>query len=260
MKLRFLKHAGLRELRSNIPKNLERYRTGEFKELLEPGNLGHLYFELSEGEVDEAAFTELLPPEKNDLKEAHNARVLYGAFKGMSPYQARDERLWTYLCHTLGLQHIRRRHKRIFDKDPAVAAAEIEKVFFVIGGQRGFERTNALARLWSYASIAGRNDGWPLEKTLEVFLYQTDVRAQLVERPSTFVNPNVFSAVMRFMRQQYEDPKKKDRFFNRKEGEIPLYRQLLSRMNEMGGVMMLASMPEKELDQLVGKAASEVGI
>jgi hypothetical protein len=260
IKPRFVKHSVMKDLRGKIRANLKKYQSGNFAELLEPANVNHLYFELGAGEIDLSAFSKLQPPQSGDLREAHNARVVFEALKGISQYQARDERLWVYLCHTVGLDHIRKRHKKILEKDPEKAAAEIEKTFFVTGGLRGFERNNALARLWSYGAIASRNKSVPINKTLEVFLYQTDVRAQIVERPTTFVNPSVFSAAMRFMDVQYRKKKTRDFFFNRKEGVEPVYRQLFAKVNEVGGVMLLGAMPPKELDRLFVELGKAVGI
>ena len=259
VKPRFVKHATLRELRAHIRVNLDRYRVGEFGELLDPANLNQSYFELSEGNIDLNMFKALSAPEKNDYKEAENAEVVFNALTELSPYHAKDERLWVYLCHTVGLAHIRKRHRKIFDADPEKAVKEIEKVFFVVGGLRGFERTNALARLWSYGNIASKNLGVPLKQTLEVFLHQTDVRAQIVERPSTFVNPAVFSALMRFMTIQYKDIKSRELFFNRKEGVMPFYRKLFARLNELGGVTLLGAMNPSALDKIMNLAAKDIG-
>lgn len=258
MKARFIKNSAMRDLRAQVAINLRRYQSGDFSELLDKANLGGMYFELNDSEADLDLLAKLEGPETNDLKEAHNAHIVYRAIK-VTPYQAKDERLWVYLCHTAGLDFIRKRHPKIMSPNKDEAVKEIIQRFFIVNGHRGYERSNALARLWSYGDLASKNKGVKLDRTLEVFLYQTDVRAQIIERPSTFTNPNVFAATMRFMFAKYKSEEKRKKFFNRKEGEMPAYRRLFTRLNELGGIMLLGAIPPQDLDRLVMSAAKQVG-
>jgi len=247
----------MRELRAKIATNMEKYQSGSFDELMDEANIGSMYFELKDSQIDVDLLSKLKGT-KNDLNEAYDASIVYRALK-VTPYQAKDERLWVYICHTSGLDYIRKRYPKILASDKDEAVQEIVKRFFIVHGHRGYERENALARLWSYGHLASKNTGIKLDQTLEVFLYQTDVRAQIVERPSTFTNANVFSAVMRFMSVKYKSPEKRKKFFNRKEGEMPAYRRLFSRLNELGGIILLGAMAPQDLDHLVVNAAKQVG-
>jgi hypothetical protein len=254
MKLRFVKHSTLAELKNNIRKNLNRYQSGTFDEFFDIENINRTFFEVADVEFDEKAFAELVAPAQRDLKDAANAKVVYTALATLTAYQAKDDRLWVYLCHTVGLKYIRKRFPKVMSKNADEAVTEIAKHFFVSGGLRGFERLNGLSRLWAFGHLASQNSKVPLEKTLEVFLYQTDVRAQIMERPSTFLNANVFSAVMRFMMKKYKNVKHREVFFRRKGGAAP-YRALFSRLNELGGVIVLGAMRAEDIDYLIAESA-----
>ena len=105
MKARFLRYESVVHLRSRIRENLELYRGGDFQHLaVDTGQ----FFEIPV-EIDESAWDGLLPPSGTSLYDPENCIVLYTSMSAISPSEARDERLWTYLTHTDLLQHSRLR-------------------------------------------------------------------------------------------------------------------------------------------------------
>lgn len=108
----------------------------------------------------------------------------------LSPYEARDERLWAHITHTHMLEYARKRWP--IPEDPVAAVGHIRAHFFA-KEQRQIERDNAASRLWWMAHLCGRVRGLELSDTLKVFLYRTDVRASIIERPTVSQNRNLFS-------------------------------------------------------------------
>src|SRR5688572_27914609 len=102
----------MRDLRARIATNLKRYQSGTFAELADEAGAGDVYFELENSEVNSTLLATLDGPDGADLKEAKNSAIVDRALK-VTSYQARDERLWVYLCHTSALEYIRKRYPKI---------------------------------------------------------------------------------------------------------------------------------------------------
>jgi Family of unknown function (DUF6339) len=104
MKGRYLKRATLEELRESVPDNIEVYRSGPFPHL--EADFGNFF----EGrfEIDEARLGKFkMPDSPTQLYEEHNCLACYEAMADLTPYEARDERIWVYLTHTLFLEYTR---------------------------------------------------------------------------------------------------------------------------------------------------------
>ena len=148
-KARFLRLLVLEELRNQVKQNLSAYRSGEFDHLVVDGS--H-WFEHSV-EIDDEALAGLKPPSGQDLWEAENCATLYNAMAKVSPYEARDERLWAYLTHTNLLSYTRQRWP--IPAEDEAATAHIRKHFFA-RDKRQVERDNAASRLWWMAHLCAR--------------------------------------------------------------------------------------------------------
>jgi Family of unknown function (DUF6339) len=190
MKLRFLKERALEELRRSVKENLARYRNGEFDYLSSDPSLS---FE-SGVDVDVSALSELKPPKGAELFESENCAIFLAALKKLTPYEAADERLWTMLSHTAMLEHGRARWPIPTKDDDAVS--HIETHFFA-PTQRALERDNVASRLWWMGHLCARIEGLSIQDGLDALLHRADVRANIVERPTTGQSIPVFSAILR---------------------------------------------------------------
>jgi hypothetical protein len=235
MKANFLKASKISELLSNIENNLDIYRRGSFDYLLTDPTC---YFE-TDLEIDEHKLLQI-NCEKDDLKEVDNCIYIFEAIKNLSHYLARDERFWVYLTHTLLLSYSRKRWP--IPEDDQKAIKHIKNHFFCVGA-RGIERDNAASRLWWLASICSRAKGLPFDQALTCFLHQSDVRASLVERPTTAQNINVFSAILQKLNDSFVADKK---LFER-----DVFRSLMKELNLAGGIRLLATLPEITVNQIL---------
>jgi len=246
MQSRFLRATVLEELRTEIQNNLTRYREGDFNFLT--NNLA--YFFEAPIEIDDVKLCTLKKPIPHKLYDVDNALVVGNAMSGLGAYQAGDERLWAYLTHTFMLDYARARWP--IPKDDSKAKGHIEKHFFG-RGLRDRERDNAASRLWWFHHVASRTDGLPPEKALEILLLQTDVRATLLERPTTAQSIHIFSAVMAKLADSYVG---KQNLFVR-----ATFRAMIMKLNGLGGHNLLdvktKKMIEKYLDDFI---AVDLGI
>jgi hypothetical protein len=165
---------------------------------------------------------------------------MHVAFGSLTPYEARDERLWSYYTHTHGLPYSRARWP--IPNDDVAAAKHIHQHFFA-KDKRQVERDNALSRLWWMAHLCARVSGLTLEQALAAFLFKTDVRANLIERPTSSQTVSVFSAVITKLHQSLEG--------DRALFERARFRQLMRGINAVGGYRLLEFLETQEMEALV---------
>ena len=240
MKARFFKEKYLKELELNIAENLELYRAGNFD--LVTNNTDN-YFEVA-FEVDEMKLKSLLPSNKNEA-EVQNCMLIFEAMQNLTHFHARDARLWVYLTHTVLLPYSRARW--VIPADDIAAIKFIKDHFFCIAN-RGVERNNAASRLWWMAALCNRAQGLSLKDALTTLLHQSDVRASIVERPTTSQCLNIFSAVLRRLNESYH--------LDKKLFERSLMREAMKKLNLAGGVKLLGVLPEQQVNALVAECMS----
>lgn len=224
-----------RQLVSEIADNLARYRTGNFDYLEDDPSS---YFEIDQ-ELDQKKIM-LVDCDADDDKEVDCCIHIHEALSGISPYLARDSRLWCYLTHTHLLQYARKRWP--IPEDDEKAVSHIRKHFFAIGA-RGIERDNAASRIWWMATLCSRVNELTMKDALTLFLYQYDVRANIIERPSTSQSIPVFSAVIKKLDESYKGDKS---LFEREK-----FRAVMKDLNLRGGVKLLGALEEGDIGKIV---------
>ena len=238
-KIRLIRLKNLQELASKIAENLTQYRAGSFEFLVTDHSS---YIECPQ-EVDDLELQKV-DCETSDHKEVECFIQMYEALKGAPPYLARDSRLWVYLTHTKLLNYARKRWP--IPSDDVKAVEHIKTHFFSVGA-RGIERDNAASRLWWMAYLCSRVSGLTLRESLTSFLNQSDVRANIIERPTTSQSIEVFSAVIKKLDESYRGSQE---LFKRKK-----FRAVMKELNLLGGVRLLGSLNEQEIGQIVDKCA-----
>lgn len=243
MKARFLKSVKVQDLLVKISENLELYRAGNFDFMTnDPTNFFETNLEINEATISSVHC------DKDDYKEVENCMLMYQAMGTVSHYLARDERLWVYLSHTFLLSYARNRWP--IPEDDKEAIKHIKTHFFCVGA-RGVERDNVASRLWWMASLCNRTEGMSLEEALTCFLHQSDVRANIVERPTTSQNVRVFSAVLKKLNESYKSDKT---LFNREK-----FRLVMKGLNLRGGVKLLGALPERRIMHILDECIAQAG-
>ena len=97
-----------------------------------------------------------------------NCALLHSALGNLSPYLARDERLWAFLSHTFLLEYARLRWPIPVDDDEAVR--HVSKHFFA-RDKRQIERDNVGSRLWWMAHLCARVDSLDQKEALDALLF-----------------------------------------------------------------------------------------
>jgi hypothetical protein len=244
MKARYLRGATLEELRGSIFENLDHYRTGNFNSLKLDTTL---WFE-HETEVLESHLGEMKQPLGAEYYEVENCMALHDAFANLSPYEARDERLWAYYVHTDLLAYARARWP--IPKDQELAVAHIAKHFFA-RDKRQTERDNAASRLWWMAHLCARVVKVPRKEALAAFLYRSDVRANLIERPTTSQSTELFGAILNKLVISLAGDRQ---LFERRA-----FRRLMSSINSVGGYKLIDCLDSGAADQIVSELIEPAG-
>lgn len=235
-KITFLKEKSLSDLRRDILRNLHVYRDGNFDDLLSDP----LFTFEGKFDVDYQAL-EKITCTGGDHREAFCCNQMYSVLGHISPYLARDLRLWVHITHTYLLPYVRQRWP-IPVEDDAKAVKHIETHFFGTAS-RGVERDNAASRLWWMAFLCSRVDGLSLEDALNSFLYSYDVRANIMERPTTAQSVRVFSCVIRKLHASWNSDKK---LFERER-----FRAVMKGLNVHGGVQLIDLMNDEQINELI---------
>ena len=233
MKIKFLRERALKDLRAKIETNLYLYRSGDFEYL----NLDPALSFISEVELLDEQMSKLRNPMVNQNFESENCLTILTALPNLTPYQAADERLWAMLSHTTLLSHARARWPIPSKTDEAV---EHISTHFFGQTQRQLERDNVGARLWWMGHLCSRVKSMPLKQALDLLLFRSDVRANIVERPTTAQSVPVFCAVLSKLAESYNGKKK---LFERNN-----FRSLMVHLNGLGGYKLLDALDTKSVE------------
>lgn len=237
--LALFRHSAVALLHKDIRTHLPRYRAGDFEFLAQDPSR----FIESKCQIDEDRLLDV-HCSADDANEVACCLAVADGLNGVTPYLARDERLWVRLSHIELLQYSRTRWPIPNNDEEAVV--HVQKHFFAKGG-RGIERDHSISRLWWMAIVASKVEGLKRSEALEALLYQSDVRANIIERPSTSQNTALLSALLI---QLHKSLKSDQALFERKK-----FRVLMKRLNLNGGVKLLDVLAVDDLQQMVSEAA-----
>ena len=236
MKARLLRTAALDQLRSSIVANLEQYRRRNFDHLdADPS----FWFE-HDAEIDADSLTTLKAPSRGSFYEVENCEIVYSACRALKPYNARDERLWVYLSHTLLLDHARRRWP--IPEADTEAAAHIAKHWFA-RDKRQVERDQVGSRLWWMGHLCARVENVDPDLALRAFLFRSDVRANLIERPTVSQSVALFGAIVKRLIASFNG--------KRQLFEGGAFRQLMTEINSVGGYRLLDCLAPIEIERIL---------
>ncbi|HIO04527.1 MAG TPA: hypothetical protein EYN08_02755 [Gammaproteobacteria bacterium] len=234
--LPYLKQEIVDSLRVNIKENLELYRSGSFDDLLKDGTNALP----NEIQIDDFSLNGM--HDKSHDRDVQNSILIFNSIAGMTPYLARDERVWSYLTHTSLLKYTRERWTIPEDDEEAIKQISLH---FFSKGARGYFRYNAAARLWWSAYLSNKVEEISLEDALNVLFDKQDVRGNIIDRPTVSVSDNILSAVIEALSASSKyDPDKTlfDRNVNRAS---------MKELNFIAGAKLLQVMPKEEVSKIV---------
>ena len=241
MKIPIFSQSIVSDLYNNLEKNLDGYLKG-FNESFFKNNYNNLIenTEISDEFSEKLNIDNSLSPGMLDVK---NSITVYKELKGITPYQARDGRIWCALSHKFFREYALYRHiERVTaaNKTDEWQLKILRQHFFTKGGLRGIDRYNVASRLWWNGYVVDRcREQHDFEELIHVLCANTDIRQMIVERPGIFQIPVVTLAVLLSLKK-YNETK------NILSREV--YRKWIILINNGGGQNMYATM---NLDKLL---------
>ena len=244
MQLRYFSHAAIEELNNSVDDRIEWYY-GTTLSSVEADLSVQSPIRDTGIEYEPFAADLSFDLERPTTGDAPNALLVYRSLAFLTPHQASEERLWTFLAHQECAEYVAHRWllSRKRPESQAEAARRARNHFFV-SGNRGLIRDNGLSRLWWMGFIAQQADPNDPLRFLNILLYLQDVRSALIERPSTSMNYRVLRVIYARMRENFEDEGKS--LFTRDR-----FREWMKNLNRRGGVLLLDAMPDDALSQLI---------
>lgn len=245
-KANFLRQAHLDRLRLNIRPNAKRYASNKswVAEYFE----GDEWFLQSSVDMPEDLSLQA-PQSKSDLSDLQNTKILYTAFKHLTPVQAADERFWAYLTHATFWDYMNQRWPAAqYEGKSRFTEVIQERYFFMSDRSRALVR-NGLARLWWYGYTtydSARQD--PFELT-GVLLKNLDVAQSILERAFSR-NITAARAVLSVL---LEREKRGAPFYERDR-----VRDLAKYLVQIGGVTIIDALEFDDIVQIANKRCDEL--
>lgn len=195
---------------------------------------------------------ELNLPQKGNLYDLENSKLVYEAFRGLSRTQASDPRLWTYLTHVSCWEYMRNRWspaEKFINDAPENRTAKLKTYilehYFVRSDQSRALIRNGMARLWWYAFLTfDETRDNPYELTA-VLLKNLDITKNLLER-NLGRNKIILHSVLEFLLD-------KEDLINGGDAGRSRIRKLVQSLNLHGGHCILDSLSKSDIKGFLQK-------
>jgi hypothetical protein len=230
-KLRYLSQQTGERLASGIEENLDRYKSGNFDDqAAQAGWDIELNLDVDLGPLNE------LEGEGAEA-EARNSLLVWSALSKMTPTLARENRIWTRLCHVECLTYARKRWLGQTDKGELISSIQTH---LFANTQTKCRDDNAIGRLWwngFIAFLAMPND---FEVGLRQLLKTADIRSNIVERSLITSRPPIAAGILRTMIRKPQITEVEETF-----------RRFMKSINRNGGGVLFELMQEDKIDEFM---------
>ncbi len=235
--LTYLSAKTLDGLYTGILENIDRYRSGDFEDLVERGgwSIG-LSVEMDMEQIGQ------LDPSGGTDAEVRNSLLVWKALHEMTPALACEDRIWTRLSHVECLDYSRARW--LGDKDDERTAKDVLTHFFA-PGLTACRDDHSVARLWWNAKIAKDLRPNDQRRALELMLKTADIRSNFVERSWTVSRPSIACSILRMMEREPWVT-----------GSERNYREFMKAVNHRGGGMVFELMSDTDLNRFMDECYS----
>ena len=194
--------------------------------------------------IEVEKFPNLYKPEDGNLKDKENSKIIYETYKELTPTQARDVRLWTYMTHVQFFDYMKAR----WDSYPN-NSSYITRHWFLRneGNNREYTRNNGIAKLWWIAHLTYDEDRQNPYELTDVALDTLDTAGALFERALGRIK-NVRFAFLEFIAEN-------EAFFSKEKRDK--IRDMAKYLNLKGGTIPLAYLTKSELKELLSKIKTQ---
>lgn len=182
-----------------------------------------------------------MPGHKTDIQKSEedliNVRLLYDAFKGLSPLQASNKYVWTYLCH----ENIDCR-KYIIDRWMEKPSIGTIKTRFFVESSTNLLNDNALSRLWWYGYLTYDPDNSNPYALTEILLMNQTICTDVIDTLNR-MNFKRIKGVLLALKDFKED-------LEEKEGITDYFRGCAKYLNHYAASTTMEMLEYDEIQQL----------
>jgi|LWDU01.1.fsa_nt_gi hypothetical protein len=240
MSIKFLKAETLDNLYNSISENIDRYKNIGFDDILDDTSCLHIHDGLT---FDYNKLRKISGKAKTNRErteeDVENSKIIKFALEGMSPYLAKDERVWSFLCHSVLFQYTFERWPINKDWNDKKVIQHVKSHFFA-KSDRDFERNNAASRLWWGAYFSSNVSNMDFDEAISSFHRNQDIRGHIIGRPTSSSSMNLFGALLGKFNHSY----RKDKRLVIREN----YQKFLKEVNLLGGRTLIPVMGKTEID------------
>lgn len=233
-KLLYLSEQKIGELQSDISKNLERYRVGDFADLV-INNGWNVESDLVR--VDSDLLSTLDEVNAKAGTDLESSIIVYDSLVGMTPALAMESRVWTRLTHVDCLDYSRARWPITGNEESQLKQV---LVHFFAFGRTGVRDDNAVSRLWWNMHIASIADPQDPTRALSLILRSADIRQAIVERPNTAARGPLIRGLLRAIES--------NPWITSSES---CFRRFMVELNIDGGGVLFEVGPESAVDKVM---------
>jgi Family of unknown function (DUF6339) len=234
--VRYLATRTHNQLRENIRINQPAYLAGQASSLLAALGTGAVH----ESRIHGGEPPALLMPADNNLRDSENVRLIHTWLGHLTPVQASDPRLWTYLTHSVYSDYTAARWP--IDPDADVTRRVRER-YFVEGESLASITRNSIARLWWFGHLTHDPLRASRYELADVLLTVQDMQQAFLERTIGRSRKILHAALRLWQRRlaQENPPAEQSKAIQRWARLIRLH----------GAVTLLDALPENQLENLL---------
>ncbi len=166
-----------------------------------------------------------------------NVRIMYDAFKSLTPLQASNKYMWTYLCHDN--EDCR---KYIIDRWMANARENTVKTRFFVKTPGDLLNDNALSRLWWYGYLTYDEENSNHYELTEILLMNQTICTDVIDTLNR-MNFERIKGVLLAIRD-FKD------MVGEKESIIDYFRECKKHLNHYAAVTVMELLNHKEIQEI----------
>lgn len=233
MSLKYSSNECVEVLRNTIADNLDRYRRGNFHDILAEQDSA---IDLPSVRANLAGLSELNPSGRPE-DEVTNSLIVWSALPGMTPSLAYEEGIWVRLSHVECLEYSRHRWLTQPTTGKLVEAIETHLFANTLTKRRD---DHSISRLWWNAYAAHKIDANDMRVTLNAMLKTADIRANIIERSNIGSRSALSAGIVRNIIN-----------IPAISSTEAAFRSFMRAVNKLGGGQVMEALSASEIDEFL---------
>lgn len=239
--IRYMKEDAMQRIKHSVYSNKEKYKNNKpwVADLFEKNN----WFIESNIRINNF---DLIIPDDNNVYDLNNVKILYDNMKNLQPYQANEERLWSYLTHVYLWDYMRKRWpvEKYYDKKKNKFENRMHEHYFLKSKTKRALIRNGISRLWWFGYVTYEENSSNSYALTEILLYTQDIAESVFGRHFSN-NPQIVKSLLSVLKEKI------DNGYDMPDRDT--IRSLCKYLSHLGGAMIIDSLEVEELKNKLRK-------